>query len=232
MMKRALSITNSVCTLLFITGCQSTQPENTTTTYAKITIEEYQQMQEAVAQWQDSKVAIARLLDSEKDLQRLIKALSEYVSNAETTQPMIEKSSTTQIARAEEPPVVVEQVTTQNNYEPSVVTKQSRSQQVSDPGSVVTVNKSYKYSVQLASLNGKTQVLQMTSTLHQTLPDLIENKEAFSIESFDGNGSTQYRVKWGAFNSRDDALNACDRFKQRKHPCFVTAFGGKKLSNL
>ncbi|GEK11147.1 SPOR domain-containing protein [Pseudoalteromonas peptidolytica] len=230
MIKPVFSITSIICVLALLSGCQSTKPEETTVNYAKITVEEYQQMQEAIAQWQEDKVAIARLLDAEKDLQKLIQALSGYVSNAKPAQVTTTKKQTPLITQANKSQAAVEEVITQNSYQP--IKTQAQPVSVDDSIDTNSQKVEYKYAVQLASLNGKTQVLELTSTLEQTLPELIKSKETFSIETVDGKGVTRYRVKWGAFENKAAALDACDKFKQHRRACFVTAFGGEKLSRL
>lgn len=233
-----------------LSGCTSVpkdQQANSKHQTVALTQQEHQQLKEMAQQWQENKASIDRLLAYEQTLGVLVRDLNRLVANndkanftladkkqhkqgkseASSPKPNSAAISQTPVSRKDKKEEVVISLfkADKSVREQALVLKQPAQSTVTSQkpsNNLLTA----KYSVQVASVTSRQKAKRVYEILKIKLAGYDEVIQVAKLELKQIGQQQFYRLKFGAFVTKEQALSVCSQWKKYKVSCFVSQFGG------
>ena len=238
-----------VCSIT-LNGCASMSKEQQASSNGQtvtLTQQEYLQLKEMARQWQENKAGIDRLLAYEQTLGVLVRDLNRLVANndkanftladknqhkqgkskassrkpnsaAISQSPVSGKDKKEEVVislfKADKP--VREQALVLNQPAQGTVTSQKPS------NNLLTA----KYSVQVASVTSMQKAKRVYEILKIKLAGYDEVIQVAKLELKQIGQQQFYRLKFGAFATKEQAQAVCSQWQKYQVSCFVSQFGG------
>jgi uncharacterized protein YceK len=239
-----------ILSLIIFSGCTSVQKEpkaNSTAQTVTLTQQEYRQLKEMAQQWQENKAGIERLLAYEQTLGVLVKDLNRLVANndkanfsladnnkhkqdesvaAENKQNKALISQPTPSSKAKKEDVVITLFKADKPVrEKSLLSKKPETISLETLKSVIK-SSTAKYAVQVASVKSRKKAKQVYETLKVKLVGSKHTMQEARLEPKQIGQQQFYRLKLGAFETKEQAQSACSQWQKYQVNCFVAQFGG------
>ncbi len=212
-----------------------------------LTQQEYLQLKEMARQWQENKAGIDRLLAYEQTLGMLVRDLNRLVANndkanftladnnqhkqgkseASSPKPNSAAISQTPVSRKDKKEEVVISLFKADKpvQEHAVASAQPALDTVAtqEPSSNLSTA---KYSVQVASVKSREKAKQVYETLRVKLANSDQVIQEVRLEPKQIGQQQFYRLKFGAFATKEQAQAVCSQWQKYQVSCFVSQFGG------
>lgn len=241
--------------MVFLSGCASkSQSSNAAQNQQNVTLtqQEYASLKEMAQQWQQNKAGLARLLAYEQKLGALINDLSGLVANnnankgqankaladnktsknstlvADKVTPIKRKPAEANLEPAPQKEVVISLFKADKPHTEAkrVVSIAKPVKATAQSAAQPTNSSQAKYAVQVASVKDTERAKQVFKALQKRLPNDQQAMADAQLESKKIGQAQFYRLKLGAYSTKQQAQLACEQWQQQNISCFVTQFGG------
>ncbi|MBQ4831896.1 SPOR domain-containing protein [Pseudoalteromonas sp. MMG010] len=182
-----------------------------------VTAQELAELKSAAQQWNESKEGIARLLIIEQDLKLLITQLSALEQENKQT-PSASSSA------AIEKPISAHTIDTGTKALDNKTIKNVPVMAAAQEKSTSSHVESARYALQVLSVTQKGQLSNSLQTMKNTAPALFDQSFETNVETAKVNNITYYRLKLGAYQSKENAQAACKQLKAAKINCLVSTY--------
>ena len=237
--------------LITLSGC-ATKSKNTDMQPNKQTVvltqQEYNQLTEMAHQWQENKASFERLLAYEQALGLLINDLNQMVAKNDKANSLladtksIEQKSeqelkTQHIAHSAQGKAIAEAgseevvITLFRAAKPVKETHLNESEGAQQVTKMAVPSSSAKFAIQVASVKDKKRAKQVFDSIKKKLSTTSHVLDNAQLEQTKVGTQEFYRLKLGAFKTKQQAKINCELWRKKDISCFVTQFGGLKNSD-
>ncbi|MFY8297823.1 SPOR domain-containing protein [Pseudoalteromonas sp. SS15] len=236
-----------VCAIT-LNGCASMSKEQQASLNGQavtLTQQEYQHLKEMARQWQENKAGIDRLLAYEQTLGVLVRDLNRLVANNDKANFTLADNNQHKQGKNEESAdksssTLLSQVPRKDKKEEVVISLFKADKPVQEHAlasalpaldTVATQEPSSnlltaKYSVQVASVKSRQKAKQVYKTLRVKLANSDQEIQEARLEPKQIGQQQFYRLKFGAFATKEQAQAVCSQWQKHQVSCFVSQFGG------
>ena len=236
-----------VC-VITLNGCASMSKEQQASSNGQtvtLTQQEYLQLKEMARQWQENKAGIDRLLAYEQTLGVLVRDLNRLVANNDKANFTLADNNLHKQGKSEESAdkpnsTLISQAQRKDKKEEVVISLFKADKPVQEHAvasaqpaldTVATQEPSSnlstaKYSVQVASVKSREKAKQVYETLRVKLANSDQEIQEVRLEPKQIGQQQFYRLKFGAFATKEQAQAVCSQWQKYQVSCFVSQFGG------
>jgi len=236
-----------VCAIT-LNGCASMSKEQQASSNGQtvtLTQQEYLQLKEMARQWQENKAGIDRLLAYEQTLGVLVRDLNRLVANNDKANFTLADNNQHKQGKSEEsadkPNSTLDSQAPRHDKKEEVVISLFKADKPVQEHALASVQPALdtvatqesssnlltaRYSVQVASVKSKQKAKQVYKTLSVKLANTDQEIQEARLEPKQIGQQQFYRLKFGAFATKEQAQAVCSQWQKYQVSCFVSQFGG------